>query len=120
MKLISCHACGMHHYQSEDQCPHCSVNRKIRRKIGAPSAMALLLGLTLSGCGDKDTDTAEPEPSAEPEDMALYGVPALDEDGDGYIAEEEDCDDTNPDIHPGAEETPGDGVDSNCNGEDDT
>jgi hypothetical protein len=46
------------------------------------------------------------------------GVPT-DADGDGY-SPPEDCDDTNPDIHPGASEIGpdggGDGVDSDCDG----
>jgi hypothetical protein len=62
--------------------------------------------------------------------VAKYGMPdsmsMTDEDGDGYYVEggmngeEADCDDSNPDINPGAVETPGDGVDSNCDGEDDS
>jgi M6 family metalloprotease-like protein len=40
-----------------------------------------------------------------------------DSDGDGFLPPA-DCDDTNPAIHPSARETPGDGIDSNCNGDD--
>ena len=40
--------------------------------------------------------------------------PAVDGDGDGYTAGD-DCDDTDPDVHPGAAENPSDGVDNNCN-----
>ena len=40
-------------------------------------------------------------------------------DGDGSPADV-DCDDENPDIYPNAPETAGDGVDSNCDGQDDT
>ncbi|MBI2475258.1 hypothetical protein HYV69_02405 [Candidatus Uhrbacteria bacterium] len=55
----------------------------------------------------------------------------LDEDGDGYGSGDElyvcsekgysgnnnDCNDSNADIHPGAEDEPGDGVDSDCDDE---
>jgi len=54
---------------------------------------------------------------------AAYGVPETDADLDGYNDQNfggDDCDDTNANIHPGAAETPGDGVDSNCDGQDDT
>ena len=43
----------------------------------------------------------------------------IDEDGDGYM-QDEDCDDQDANIHPEADETPEDGIDSNCNNEDDT
>ncbi|MCB9798057.1 MAG: hypothetical protein H6741_35715, partial [Alphaproteobacteria bacterium] len=49
-------------------------------------------------------------------DSSIYA----DADEDGYSIADGDCDDENPDIHPGAEETAGDSVDSNCDGSDDT
>ena len=70
-------------------------------------AAALLMGLALGGC--------EPEPVV----MAKYGVAFVDEDGDGYETGR-DCNDLDPEIHPGAEEKIGDGIDSNCDGKDDT
>jgi len=54
---------------------------------------------------------------------AAYGVPATDSDNDGYISKDtggDDCDDNDANVHPGAAETPGDNVDSNCDGNDDT
>jgi len=50
-------------------------------------------------------------------------VVGCDEDGDGYEAVAsggDDCDDSNAAINPGASETAGDTVDSNCDGADDT
>jgi len=44
-----------------------------------------------------------------------------DDDGDGFTDEAcggGDCDDTDPAVRPKAPETPGDGIDSNCNGND--
>ena len=71
------------------------------------------MGLTAAGCPGVDDIGPQPD----------YGAPEtgiMDMDGDGYSTDEGDCDDTNADIHPMAEESPGDGVDSNCDGEDDT
>jgi hypothetical protein len=107
MTLIPCSLCGSHHFSTE-RCPHCSSGTRQRKNIG------LLLGLGLAACGDdglKDTASMEPEYGA-----AWIGV---DMDGDGFF-EDEDCDDENADINPEAEEIPDDGIDSNCNEDDNT
>lgn len=41
-----------------------------------------------------------------------------DADADGYTILQGDCDDNSADIHPGLEDTPNDGVDQNCDGDD--
>ncbi len=71
----------------------------------------LLLGIGLVGCPSPDTgvktdDTAPP-------------TGETDDDGDGYSVEEGDCDDTNPNVHPGGTEVPCDGLDNDCSGGDD-
>jgi hypothetical protein len=108
-KLVLCSTCGEHHFSNR------VCNGSGSKNVSA-IAMATLLGLTACGEENKPSDTAV---------AALYGAEMVDtaywdSDGDGFTPDDGDCDDDNPDIHPDATETPGDGVDSNCDGEDDT
>ncbi len=66
-----------------------------------PLSLLLLVACTDKGEG-KDTGSSAP----------------VDADGDGFDATE-DCDDSNPDVYPGAPDTWYDGIDSDCGGEDD-
>ena len=61
---------------------------------------------TVSLDSDVSIETGTPTDSADP-------VPPVDNDGDGYSAEE-DCDDTDPSRYPGAPELCDDGVVSDC------
>ncbi len=71
----------------------------------------LFLGLGLVGCPNPDTgiktdDTAPP-------------TGETDDDHDGYSVEEGDCDDTDPNVNPGATEVACDGKDNDCSNGDD-
>jgi hypothetical protein len=61
---------------------------------------------------DDDTQPADDDTTADDDDV----VP--DQDGDGY-SEQPDCDDSDPDINPGATEICDDGVDNDCDGQTD-
>lgn len=74
----------------------------------------LFMGLVLAGtlimassCGN-----TEPEEYRSDEDTKRTDL-----DGDGFT-EEDDCDDTNSSVYPGATEIPDDGIDQDCDGTD--
>ncbi|MEZ4323305.1 MAG: MopE-related protein [Myxococcota bacterium] len=110
MAMMSCPACA-ELTEATCLCAHCGAKLGVcspRGSVG--SAAAVLMGLALTGC-----DKVGPQPD--------YGIPEtgyFDEDADGYSPRDGDCDDTDASIHPDATETPGDGVDSDCDGDDDT
>lgn len=78
-----------------------------------------LLSIQIFACsGDEkaadDTDMTGGGDSAAGDDSGW-----VDADGDGFLLRV-DCDDTDPAIHPGADDTVGDGVDQDCDGADGT
>lgn len=68
------------------------------------------LVLALACIGPKDSSAL---------DDTATTVPEVDPDGDGVLPPD-DCDDTRADVHPGAEDANGDGVDADCDGTDGT
>lgn len=103
-------------------CPHCGVT-------GSSSAWRSLKTVGILGLTALSTSCIAQSLYGAPPDMAMW----VDRDGDGASwctrgntclgerpKDQLDCDDTDPAVHPGATETAGDGIDSNCNGEDDT
>ena len=107
-RMKPCASCGTHVREGTCACPHCgsSACRSGVSKVGVLLGFALL-----AGCTKEDTDDTAVQ--------AEYGVAIIDVDADGYDSGV-DCDDDDPAVHPGADETVGDDVDSNCDGEDDT
>jgi hypothetical protein len=104
MELRTCSGCGGLAPAARTSCVHC--DRPLR---GLARAVAAIVGggalmMTLAAC---------------------YGVPpkcdpADDKDGDGFCPKGRrvDCDDSQKDVHPGATDTPGDGIDQDCSGAD--
>ena len=75
----------------------------------------LLLALLLPGCPGGDGE-APKDDEADADTDADTDTDAGDADGDGYTVADGDCDDADPDVHPGAADTPYDGVDADCDG----
>ncbi len=64
-------------------------------------------------------DAAENSPQTIPVTLKIDASPnAVDEDGDGFTENQGDCDDTDNEINPAANEICGDGIDQDCDGSD--
>ena len=105
MTLQICVDCGIHFF-IEDGCRKCKGSS--RGPIQGMSTAAFLLGLTLVGCGEDEKD------SAGGIDQPAYGVAMIDADEDGFFDLDGDCDDSNAEINPDADEICDDGIDNDC------
>ena len=75
------------------------------------------LGFALAACdADDDCVCDDDDLTAGDDDSS----PTDDVDGDGFTAAEGDCDDNDAAVHPAADEGCGDGVDSDCDGVEDS
>ena len=109
MSFSPCTRCASPVHENAIGCPHCGAPPVESEEVR--SAAMVLLGLSMAGC-----QIFIPQPKYGGGETGYWE----DYDGDGYTVDDGDCDDDDPDIHPDAEETAGDGIDSNCDGEDDT
>ena len=117
-KLQPCSSCEQLVTVGTCVCPHCGVKKACSTLI---SRSAALLGLTATlsggiGCVQNLYGVALPDTGFARD----TGDPQLvDADGDGWNADD-DCNDDDATVNPGATETVGDKLDSNCDGNDDT
>ncbi|MBN8613269.1 MAG: putative metal-binding motif-containing protein [Deltaproteobacteria bacterium] len=120
--MFVCASCSSFVPPASRACPACGqALTPALRAIGGVVTLAgtSLFAMTLSAC----YGVAGPPPSfrdAGPQPDAAGATcddVTADLDGDGYCGEL-DCDEANASINDGATDTPGDGVDSNCDGAD--
>jgi hypothetical protein len=64
-----------------------------------------------------DVEAVDAAGNADPSPASRSWTVLVDADGDGFFSNT-DCNDSNPSIHPGAADIPGDGIDQDCSGAD--
>jgi hypothetical protein len=71
-------------------------------------------------CSSSPATTTTPVSTSSSSTTTTAPPACIDTDNDGYgenCAAGDDCDDSNADVHPGADEICGDGIDNNCDGQ---
>jgi arylsulfatase A-like enzyme len=106
------------------------TGRRLRASLPAQASPMILIGFAVVAAIGLAMGSGVPEgsPAYAAIDEHALGLRTLldvarratDRDGDGFSAKfgGGDCDDTRADVHPGAEDIPGDGIDQNCEGGD--
>lgn len=113
--LLRCESCGSY-VRLVGRCPSCGGAGG-----AAPGTVGRLLGLAVMSTGLAACTSmygiAVTKPVLDTADSGDTGL--RDRDGDGFT-DDVDCNDQDPEVFPGAADTPGDGLDTNCDGFDDT
>ena len=120
--LRPCPACAELVFLNTCVCPHCGTAKVCRNTTLPRTALLLGLSLTAAGCNWKGQADYSASGTSDwhddDDDDDGINTRLIDYDGDGFNEAQGDCDDTDATIYPTAPEVPGDGIDSNCNGDD--
>ena len=121
--MFTCSSCSSFVPPKLSVCPACRA--EVVHSTGARVVAGVLtlaggsvFAMTLTACYGAINEPYYPD-SGTTGDAPSSCTAATDTDADGYCGAE-DCNDTNANIHVGATETIGDGVDSDCGGGDGT
>jgi hypothetical protein len=124
MDMLNCSRCEGFIPAKTLRCPHCDQTLHCDQTIhtGRSTLRKLLnvagggaVAVTLMACYGGGPMRA-PQPPVDQVNAPTCSDPSKDVDGDNYC--ENDCDEVNKDIHPGALDPEGDGIDQNCDGAD--
>jgi hypothetical protein len=113
MSMLTCTRCEGFIPTGLSVCPHCEARAGGVMKKIVTAAAGGAVALTLMACYGGGPGSWMP-PEGPP--TGTCASPADDIDKDGYC--QDDCDEVNASVHPGASEIPGDGIDQDCVGGD--
>lgn len=125
MNLIACSRCPAFVPSASTACPSCGAAVAAPSRLRVATGMLTFAGsslfaMTLSACyGMAEPIRNDAAVGNDAGAMSLTGCsdPASDLDGDGFCGAE-DCDEASPNVHAGAFDQFGDGVDADCGGTD--